>query len=120
MAQSSNATRLVKYLSDNLANFTGLETVLHGSIQDNKDQLKDQISQHSPVFSIIMKTEELARNLPTKLKYFIHATPLGGVESLIEWRAVSDSTVDPRLLRVSVGVENVDDLIDDFRQALSA
>lgn len=118
-AQSNNATALVKYLSENLSKFTGLELVLHGSIQDNKDQLLAQISHHSPVFSIVMKTEDLARNLPNKLKYFIHATSLGGVESLIEWRAISDSTLDSRLLRVSVGVENIDDLIGDFSQALS-
>lgn len=115
--QSENATALVKYLVDNKDKFSGLNEVFHGSVQSN--QLTNQITKHSPTFSITMKTEDLARKLPSKLQYFIHATSLGGVESLIEWRAISDATIDPTLLRVSVGVENIEDLISDFEQALS-
>ena len=36
------------------------------------------------------------------------ATSLGGVESLIEQRVHADANEDPRLLRISVGVEDVD------------
>jgi cystathionine gamma-synthase len=49
------------------------------------------------------------------------ATSLGGVESLIEHRASVEgagSPVPADLLRLSVGIENVDDLIDDLDQAL--
>ncbi|PYJ86302.1 MAG: cystathionine gamma-synthase, partial [Verrucomicrobia bacterium] len=50
------------------------------------------------------------------------ATSLGGVESLIEHRA-SIKGEDPRtpqgLLRLSIGLENADDLIEDLAQALS-
>ena len=35
------------------------------------------------------------------------ATSLGGVESLIEWRARADTREDPCLVRISVGVEEV-------------
>ncbi|HEY4367964.1 MAG TPA: aminotransferase class I/II-fold pyridoxal phosphate-dependent enzyme [Steroidobacteraceae bacterium] len=52
---------------------------------------------------------------------FTRATSLGGVESLIEHRASVEGphTVTPQnLLRVSVGLENVDDLIGDLDQAL--
>lgn len=48
------------------------------------------------------------------------ATSLGGVESLIEQRASSDSSADPRLIRLSIGVEDVEDLKDDLRQAFQA
>ena len=51
------------------------------------------------------------------------ATSLGGVESLIEHRASAEGagTPAPRdLLRLSVGIERVDDLIDDLDRALSA
>ena len=41
-------------------------------------------------------------------------TSLGGVESLIEWRRMSDNTVGPELLRISVGVEAFEDLRDDL------
>ncbi|MEO8102284.1 MAG: PLP-dependent aspartate aminotransferase family protein [Betaproteobacteria bacterium] len=49
------------------------------------------------------------------------ATSLGGVESLIEHRASVEGAGTPApadLLRLSVGIENVDDLIDDLDQAL--
>jgi cystathionine gamma-synthase len=49
------------------------------------------------------------------------ATSLGGVESLIEHRASVEgqgSPVPPDLLRLSVGIEDPDDLIDDLKQAL--
>ena len=51
---------------------------------------------------------------------------LGGVESLIEHpysmthasTADSDIAVDPALVRLSVGIEHIDDLLNDIRQAL--
>lgn len=49
------------------------------------------------------------------------ATSLGGVESLIEHRASvegADSPAPADLLRLSVGIENIDDLIDDLDEAL--
>jgi cystathionine gamma-synthase len=67
-----------------------------------------------------MQKEELARRLPSKLKLFHHATSLGGVESLIEWRTMTDATVDRRLLRVSIGLEGWEDLRDDLLQAFTA
>jgi cystathionine gamma-synthase len=51
------------------------------------------------------------------------ATSLGGVESLIEHRASvegPDSPAPPDLLRMSVGIEAVEDLIDDLEAALGA
>jgi cystathionine gamma-synthase len=51
------------------------------------------------------------------------ATSLGGVESLIEHRASIEgptSPVPPDLLRLSVGIEEAADLIDDLAQALEA
>lgn len=49
------------------------------------------------------------------------ATSLGGVESLIEHRASAEgagTAAPPDLLRLSVGIENIDDLIDDIDEAL--
>ncbi|MEO8215533.1 MAG: aminotransferase class V-fold PLP-dependent enzyme [Acidobacteriota bacterium] len=54
-------------------------------------------------------------------RIFVRATSLGGVESLIEHRASSEgplSKVPENLIRLSVGLEHPDDLIDDLRQAL--
>ena len=57
-----------------------------------------------------------------KLRLFTRATSLGGVESLIEHRASvegPDTKTPQNLLRVSVGLEHIDDLIADMEQALS-
>ena len=56
-----------------------------------------------------------------RLKLFIRATSLGGVESLIEHRKSvegPDSPTPDNLLRISIGLEHPDDLIADLAQAL--
>lgn len=58
-----------------------------------------------------------------KLQLFTNATSLGGCESLVEHRASVEGAqpVSPQnLLRLSVGLEHIDDLIADLQQALSA
>jgi cystathionine gamma-synthase len=57
-----------------------------------------------------------------KCRVFTRATSLGGVESLIEHRASVEgaATRAPEsLLRLSIGLENADDLIDDLGRALA-
>ncbi len=64
---------------------------------------------------------EAAMRVAGALELFIRATSLGGSHSLIEHRASVEgaSTMAPEgLLRVSVGLEHVDDLIADLSQAL--
>jgi cystathionine gamma-synthase len=65
---------------------------------------------------------EAALAFAAKLRLFTNATSLGGCESLVEHRASveGDHPVSPQnLLRLSVGLEHADDLIDDLRQALA-
>ena len=65
--------------------------------------------------------EARAIEVASRLKLIINATSLGGVESLIEHRRSSEgptSTAPPNLLRLSVGLEHVDDLLADLVQAL--
>jgi cystathionine gamma-synthase len=60
-------------------------------------------------------------NVTGKLQLFTTATSLGGVESLIEHRKSVEGSTSPtpdNLLRVSVGLENIEDLIADWAQAL--
>ena len=64
---------------------------------------------------------EMAAAVVDRTKIFAKATSLGGVESLIEHRAPAEdeNTKTPMdLLRVSVGLEHPDDLIEDLVQAL--
>ena len=66
---------------------------------------------------------EDAKRVATGTRLFIPATSLGGVESLIEHRKSVEgphSIVPPNLLRLSVGIEDVRDLITDLEQALDA
>ncbi len=64
---------------------------------------------------------DAALHIASRLRIFTNATSLGGVESLVEHRhsveSAGSSTPDD-LLRVSVGVEHIDDLIADWQQAL--
>ena len=59
--------------------------------------------------------------MAAKVRLFIRATSLGGPESLIEHRASIEGpgTQTPEnLLRLSIGLEHPDDLIEDLAQAL--
>ena len=59
----------------------------------------------------------------SRVGLFTRATSLGGPESLIEHRASSEgseSRTPPALLRLSIGLEHPDDLIEDLEQALPA
>lgn len=63
-----------------------------------------------------------ALHTASRLKLFINATSLGSTESLVEHRASIESprVMSPAgLLRLSIGLENVQDLIDDLAQALA-
>ena len=65
--------------------------------------------------------EEAARAFAARLRLFKRATSLGSVESLAEHRASvegPDTLCPPDLVRMSIGIEHADDLIDDIEQAL--
>jgi len=66
---------------------------------------------------------EEAKRIAGKTRLFVRATSLGGVESLIEHRASAEgplSEVPQNLLRLSIGIENCQDLINDLEQSLDA
>ena len=75
------------------------------------------------MMSIIVKgTEQTAIDVTRFCELFYPATSLGGVESLIEHRKTVSGDgfpVHPRLLRLSIGIEDAEDLIYDLEQALS-
>lgn len=121
--QAQSADKIVEWLSsskDTTVNNV-VASVSHASLQAKEEGnawVKEQMPHgYGPVFAIYMKTPDFARRLPSYLRLFHHATSLGGVESLIEWRRMSDAGVDERLLRVSVGVEHWEDLKQDLLSA---
>ncbi|MBZ8117479.1 aminotransferase class V-fold PLP-dependent enzyme [Roseovarius sp. LXJ103] len=74
------------------------------------------------MLSIITRgTEQTAIDTARFCEVFYPATSLGGVESLIEHRKTVSGEgfkVHPNLLRLSIGIEDVGDLIADLEQAL--
>lgn len=86
-----------------------------------------QMGNGGGMISFIMKDgREAAVKVAESTKLFTLAESLGGVESLIEVPAAmthlstqgSTLEVDPGLVRLSVGIENADDLLADLEQAL--
>lgn len=115
---STNCLKIVNYFHENMSKFKCLKKIYHSSLQSDPF-VKEQLSGgYSPVFSIDLDTVEHAKYLPSKLKYFHHATSLGSAETFIEWRAITDPHIQKNLLRISVGIEDPDDLIADLEQAL--
>ena len=82
--------------------------------------------QMSGGFGAVLSAEivggrERAMEVAARVRLFTRATSLGGVESLIEHRASIEgpqSRTPQGLLRLSIGLEHVDDLIADLAQAL--
>ena len=111
-----------------------IEQVLHPGLPGHPQHelAKRQMSGFGGTFSFKVRGgEEEAFRLLSAVKLFILAESLGGVESLIEhpwtmthvsmpedFRAASGITRN--LIRVSTGIEHIDDLIADLEQALSA
>ena len=63
---------------------------------------------------------EAARAVETGTRVIVNATSLGGTQSLIETRARWEpERVPPNLVRLSVGIEDVEELWADLEQALS-
>ena len=76
-----------------------------------------------------MDSNRLVNTFLSNLKIFTLAESLGGVESLIEHPAImTHASIDKKirdslgisdsLLRLSVGIEDVEDIIEDLKQAL--
>jgi cystathionine gamma-synthase len=118
---SSNALKLAKYLEKE----PKIDRVLYPGLPSHPQHIiakKQMKGGYGGMLSILVKGgREPALKLCSLLKLFTHATSLGGVESLIEHRVSiesSDSKTPDNLLRISVGIEDIDDLITDFKQAL--
>jgi cystathionine gamma-synthase len=113
--QTDTATRLAAWLESRVAR------VWHPSLRSHPGHVlaKKQMRGPGPILSFELASEAAARALPARLRLFRDATSLGGVESLVEWRRKHDAEAPPALLRVSVGLEDPDDLIADLERGLA-
>ncbi len=117
---SENAMRIARHLADHPAVedvfYPGLET--HQGHEIAKRQMQ---GGYGGLLSVLVKGDkENALRVTGRLELFLRATSLGGVESLVEHRfsVESHTGLPENLLRLSVGIEDVGDLIADLDQAL--
>jgi cystathionine gamma-synthase len=122
-AQCTNAATIANFL----VSHNKIEKVFYPGLAShhNHDVAKRQMKNgFGSVVSVLVKGEKKeALKFASKLTIFKHATSLGGVESLVEHRrsVEGEHPVSPdNLIRISVGIEYIDDLIADLDQALSA
>lgn len=119
-AQTHTAARLAYFLQRHRS----VERVFYPGLESHPghELARKQMSGFGAMLSFCVRGgRDEAFGVAARTNLFTRATSLGGVESLIEHRASVEGphTVTPEnLLRVSVGLENVDDLIQDLDEAM--
>lgn len=118
---SDNAMKIAQYLEAHPA----IERVLYPGLPSHPSHAvakRQMTNGFGGMMSLQMKGgEAAARQFVSGVKVFMRATSLGGVESLIEHRRSIEgphSQVPVNLIRISTGIESVDDLIADLQQSL--
>jgi cystathionine gamma-synthase len=120
-AQTHTAARLAQFLHRH----GGVERVFYPGLESHRghELARKQMSGFGAMLSFCVRGgRDEAFGVAARTKLFTRATSLGGVESLIEHRKSVEgphSVTPENLLRVSVGLENADDLIADLDEALS-
>ena len=128
-AQCKNAMLVAKFLEKH----PKVKAVHYPGLPSNPDHrlAKRQMSGFGGMLAFDMKGGvTAARRVCDRVRVFLLAVSLGGVESLVVLPAYSShyrmsaeelrkAGVDPGCIRVSVGLEDSRDLIEDLRQALA-
>jgi cystathionine gamma-synthase len=119
--QCSNAFAIAEFLNTH----PKIEKVYYPGLTShlNHEVAKRQMENgFGSIISVLVKGgKQAAINFASNLLIFKHATSLGGVESLVEHRrsAEGNHPVSPEnLIRISIGIEFVEDLKKDIEQAL--
>ena len=124
----NNAMKIARFLE----NHSAIEKVYYPGLESHSQHslaLKQMPAFGGMVTAVLGEGLEKAKSFLEKCQIFSLAESLGGVESLIEHPAIMTHASIPReiretlgisdgLVRLSVGIENVDDLIEDLDQAL--
>jgi cystathionine gamma-synthase len=121
------ACRTAALLAERLVAHRSVSAVLYPGLQGHPGHAvaaRQMQGGFSGMLSIrVAGGEQAAIATAAKVRIWKRATSLGGVESLIEHRASVEgpgTPVPPDLLRLSVGIEDPDDLLEDLDQALGA
>jgi cystathionine gamma-synthase len=121
LAQSETALKLAERLSRN----QNVERVLHPWLPSHSGQgvARSQMRGGGALFSILVAGDaERAMRVAGSTRIFKRATSFGGPESLIEHRASVEAPgtkTPPNLLRLSIGLEDPQELLDDLERALA-
>jgi cystathionine gamma-synthase len=119
-AQSANAQAIAQYLAGHAL----VEAVHYPGLASHRghDVAARQMSGFGGMLSFQVRGgRDDAMRVAARVRVFTRATSLGGTHSLIEHRASIEgpnTRTPPNLLRLSIGLEHPDDLIDDLDQAL--
>ena len=121
-----------RMISAHLAEKLGHENVIYPGLESHPQHelAKKQMKGFGGMISVELGTKERANAVLKKLRVFSLAESLGGVESLISHPAsMTHASVEPErraqlgitegLVRLSCGVEDVDDLLGDVEQAFA-
>lgn len=118
-------SRTALEIAARLENHPAIEKVHYPGLPSNPQYLlaiKQMPQGQSGMISIQIHGDEAqTRAVANRLQLFQQATSLGGVESLVEHRRSIEgpgSTTPGNLLRLSIGLEHVEDLWEDLNQAL--
>lgn len=122
-----NAIIIANYLSQN----KNIEKVYYVGLENHNGYLinKKQSKGFGSMISFKVKEKALVEKILSSVKVISFAESLGGVESLITYPFTQTHIdmpedlknrlgVDEKLLRVSVGIENINDLINDLKNVL--
>lgn len=119
-AQSANALAVATFL----ATHPRVEAVHYPGLASHPghDVARRQMSMFGGMLSLQVRGDaDAAMAVAAKVQLFTRATSFGGTESLLEHRASIEgpgTTTPANLLRVSIGLEHPDDLIEDLAQSL--
>ena len=117
---SNNAMKIVQHFE----NHPKIDKVIYPGLVSHPGHniaRKQMKNGFGGMLSLHVKDYKTAHDISRFVQVFINATSLGGVESLIEHRIKVEgpnSIVPDNLLRLSIGIEDADDLINDLEQAL--
>ena len=119
---SNNAMAIARHF----ANHPKLERLIYPGLASHPhhDIAKRQMTDgYGGMMSLLLRTGFAgAQKFCSNLKVILPATSLGGTESLAEHRKTVEGAASPvpdNLVRLSIGIENLNDLIGDIEQALA-
>jgi cystathionine gamma-synthase len=120
------ASANAKAIARHFANHPKIEAVLYPGLATHPGYeiaKKQMLDGYGGMMSMLIKTDFTgAQKFCTRLTVITPATSLGGCESLAEHRKTVEGPSSPvrdNLVRFSIGIENVNDLIGDIEQALA-